>query len=65
MKNLPLEIKIVYITAIIVVMLFVLFIIFVVLIYNRKQLLYLKEKQLKEAEHQNQLLQKELENKNL
>ncbi|WP_343660119.1 histidine kinase [Chryseobacterium sp.] len=61
MKNLPLEIKIVYITAIIVVMLFVLFIIFVVLIYNRKQLLYLKEKQLKEAEHQNQLLQKELE----
>lgn len=61
MKNLPLEIKIVYITAIIVVMLFVLFIIFVVLTYNRKQLLYLKEKQLKEAEYQNQLLQKELE----
>ncbi|WP_232539048.1 MULTISPECIES: sensor histidine kinase [unclassified Chryseobacterium] len=29
--------------------------------YNRKQLLYLKEQQLKEAEHQNQLLQKELE----
>ncbi|THV62985.1 sensor histidine kinase [Chryseobacterium candidae] len=61
MKNLPLEIKIVYITAIIVVMLFVLFIIFVVLTYNRKQLLYLKEQQLKEAEYQNQLLQKELE----
>lgn len=61
MKNLPLEIKIVYITAIIVVMLFVLFIILVVLTYNRKQLLYLKEQQLKESEHQNQLLQKELE----
>jgi two-component system sensor histidine kinase DesK len=29
--------------------------------YNRRQLLYLKEKQLKESEHQNQLLQKELE----
>ncbi|WP_228439830.1 sensor histidine kinase [Chryseobacterium phocaeense] len=29
--------------------------------YNRKQLLYIKEKQLKEAEYQNQLLQKELE----
>ncbi|MFC5875887.1 hypothetical protein ACFP3I_25480 [Chryseobacterium arachidis] len=29
--------------------------------YNRKQLLYLKEQQLKESEHQNQLLQKELE----
>ncbi|WP_228423612.1 sensor histidine kinase [Chryseobacterium carnipullorum] len=42
-------------------MLFIVFIIFIVLMYNRKQLLYIKEKQLKEAEHQNQLLQKELE----
>ncbi|WP_300350385.1 histidine kinase [Chryseobacterium sp.] len=42
-------------------MLFVAFIIFVVITYNRKQLLYLKEKQLKESEYQNQLLQKELE----
>lgn len=40
---------------------FVIFIIFVVLMYNRKQLLYIKEKQLKESEHKNQLLQKELE----
>ena len=61
MKNIPDEIKIVYIIAIIVMMLFVGFIIFVVLIYNRKQLLYIKEKQLQEAEYQNQLLQKELE----
>lgn len=61
MKNLPIELKIVYITAIIVMMLFVSFIIFVVVVYNRKQLLNLKEKQLKEAEYQNQLLQKELE----
>ncbi|WP_347218219.1 histidine kinase [Chryseobacterium sp.] len=61
MKNLPYEIKVVYIIAIIVMMFFVAFIIFVVLMYNRKQLLYLKEKQLKEAEYQNQLLQKELE----
>lgn len=61
MKNLPDEIKIVYIIAIAVMMLFVGFIIFVVLIYNRKQLLYLKEKQLQESEYQNQLLQKELE----
>ncbi|WP_288461979.1 histidine kinase [uncultured Chryseobacterium sp.] len=29
--------------------------------YNRRQLLYLKEKQLQQSEHQNQLLQKELE----
>ncbi|WP_175620698.1 sensor histidine kinase [Chryseobacterium schmidteae] len=61
MKNLPDEIKIVYIITIIVMMLFVGFIIFVVLIYNRKQLLYFKEKQLQESEYQNQLLQKELE----
>ncbi|MFZ4930886.1 sensor histidine kinase [Chryseobacterium sp. Mn2064] len=61
MKGLPIEIKIVYITAIIVMMLFVAFIIFVVLMYNRKQLLNLKERQLQESEYQNKLLQKELE----
>lgn len=42
-------------------LIFVCFIIFVVFMYNRKQLLYIKENQLKESEHQNQLLQKELE----
>lgn len=61
MKDLPDEIKMVYIIALVVMMLFVGFIIFVVLIYNRKQLLYLKEKQLQESEYQNQILQKELE----
>lgn len=65
MKNLPIEIKIVYITAAIVTMLFVGFIVFVVLMYNRKQLLNLKERQLKESEYQNQLLQKELEKQKL
>ncbi|MCS3530970.1 sensor histidine kinase [Chryseobacterium sp. JUb7] len=55
------EIKLAYLIAIVIMMFFVGFIIFVVLMYNRKQLLFLKEKQLKESEHQNQLLQKELE----
>ncbi|SDQ33015.1 two-component system, NarL family, sensor histidine kinase DesK [Chryseobacterium soldanellicola] len=55
------EIKLTYIIITIVMIFFIGFIIFVVLMYNRKQLLYIKEKQLKEAEHQNQLLQKELE----
>lgn len=55
------EIKITYLMITIVMLLFVSFIIFVVLIYNRKRLLDLKEKQLKESEYQNQLLQKELE----
>ncbi len=55
------EIKLTYIIITIVMLFFVVFIIFVVLMYNRKQLLYIKENQLKESEHQNQLLQKELE----
>ncbi|MCE3077064.1 sensor histidine kinase [Chryseobacterium gwangjuense] len=61
MKELPFEIKFIYLTAIVIMICFVIFIVFVVLMYNRKQLLHLKERQLKESEHQNQLLQKELE----
>ncbi len=61
MKTLPIEIRLVYMIALLLVLLLVGFIIFIVLFYNRKQLLYLKENQLKESEHQNQLLQKELE----
>lgn len=57
----PYEIKLTYIIITVVMIFFIGFIIFVVLMYNRKQLLYLKEKQLKESEHKNQLLQKELE----
>lgn len=55
------EIKLTYLIIAIVMMFFIGFIIFAVLMYNRKQLLYLKENQLKESEYQNQLLQKELE----
>lgn len=55
------DMKYAYIIAIAIMMLFVCFIIFVVLMYNRRQLLYIKEKQLQEAEYQNKLLQKELE----
>ncbi|MFN4363410.1 sensor histidine kinase [Chryseobacterium hispalense] len=65
MKELPEEIKVTYILALIIMMSFVGFIIMIVLMYNRKQLLYLKEKQLKESEYQNQLLQKELEKQKL
>lgn len=65
MRELPEELKITYILALIIMMSFVGFIIMVVLMYNRKQLLYIKEKQLKESEYQNQLLQKELEKQKL
>lgn len=60
MKVLPFEIKFIYVTAVFLILVFAAFIIFVVVMYNKKQILYLKEKQLN-AEHQNQLLQKELE----
>ena len=61
MNKLPFELKLTYIIAIFVMIFFVGFIILVVFLYNKKQNLYIKERQLKEAEHQNQLLQKELE----
>lgn len=61
MKSLPYEMKLTYIIIIIVMMFFVGFIIFVILMYNRKQILYIKEKQLKDAEFKNQILEKELE----
>ncbi len=61
MKQLPPEIKLTYIIAIILMLLLVCFIIMVVFIYNKKQLIQQQENQLKESEFQNQLLQKELE----
>lgn len=61
MKQLPDTIRLAYIIAVILLITFVAFIVLIVLMYNRKQLLFIKEQQLKEAEYQNQLLQKELE----
>lgn len=61
MNNLPFEIKLTYIIAVSIMIFFVGFIVLMVYFYNRKQFYFLKEKQLKEAEHQNEILQKELE----
>jgi two-component system sensor histidine kinase DesK len=61
MSQLPQEIKLTYIIAIIVMLIFVCFIIMVVFIYNKKQLIQQQENQIKESEFKNQLLQKELE----
>lgn len=61
MKNLPYEIKLTYIIAIIVMILFFGFLIFVIVLYNKRQLFFQQQQKLKEAEHQNELLQKELE----
>lgn len=61
MDQLPHEIEYTYIIILTAMIFFVGFIVFVILLYNRKQMLYIKEKQLKESEHKNQLLEKELE----
>ena len=61
MNKLPFEIKLTYIIAVIIMIVFVGFIVLLVYFYNRKQFYFLKEKQLKQAEHQNEILQKELE----
>lgn len=61
MNHIQDDIKLAYIIAIGIMMIFVVFIILIVLTYNKRQLLYLREKQLKESEYKNQLLQKELE----
>ena len=61
MKELPQEIKLTYIIAIIVMFIFVCFIIMVVFIYNKKQLIQQQEDQIRVSEFKNQLLQKELE----
>lgn len=61
MSQLPQEIKLTYIIAIIVMLVFVCFIVMVVFIYNKKQLIQQQQDQIRESEFKNQLLQKELE----
>ncbi len=58
------DIKLAYIIAIGIMMIFVVFIILIVLTYNKRQLLYLREKQLKESEYKNQLYKRNSKNKN-
>jgi len=60
LENLPQQIKLTYFAAIIVMLLLAGFILMVVWTYNKKQLLYQKEKQLRESEHQNTLLREEI-----
>lgn len=61
LKQLPDTIRFAYIVAIILLIIFVIFIILIVVLYNRQQLVFLQQQQLQQSEHQNQLLQKELE----
>src|SRR6218665_2063403 len=61
MNYIPEEVRLTYIISIFVMMLFMGFLIFLVFIYNKKQLLFHQQQRLKESEHQNHILQKELE----
>lgn len=55
------EVKATFVFAIFLLLLFLAFIVFIVLLYNKNQIAYIKEKQLKEVEHQNLILQAEIE----
>ncbi len=55
------EVKLTFIFAILLVLLFLGFIVFTILLYNKNQINYFKEQQIKEIEHQNSILQKEIE----
>lgn len=61
MKQLPDTIRLTYIIAVILLITFVIFIVLIVVLYNKRQIFFIQQQKLREAEHQNQLLQKELE----
>lgn len=61
MKQLPDTIRLAYIIGVILLITFVVFIVLIVVLYNKRQLFFIQQQKLQEAEHQNQLLQKELE----
>ena len=61
MNNLPNEIKISILLSIILMIVVVVFLIFIVILYSRKQILFEKQKELRNLEYEKQLLQKEVE----
>lgn len=61
MKQLPDTIRLTYIIAAVLLVTFVVFIVLIIILYNKRQIFFIQQQRLKESEHQNQLLQKELE----
>lgn len=61
MNDLPNNIKISVLLAIILMVVVVIFLIFIVILYSRKQILFEKQKELRNLEYEKQLLQKEVE----
>lgn len=61
MNKLPDSIKLVYIIAAILLITFMVFIVLIVVLYNKRQVFFIQQQKLQEAEYKNQILQKELE----
>lgn len=61
MSKLPDTIKLAYIIGVILLITFMIFIVLIVVLYNKRQVFFIQQQKIKEVEHQNQLLQKELE----
>ena len=61
MKEIPFELKLGYVLAIVLMVTLVVFMIFIVVLYSRRQTVLQNERKLKEVEYLNLLLQKELE----
>ena len=61
MKEIPFELKLGYVLAIVLMVTLVVFMIFVVILYSRRQTVLQNERKLKEVAYLNLLLQKELE----
>lgn len=55
------EVKLTFFFAVALLLLFVGFIIFIIILYNKNQINHIKENQIIEVEHQNSILQKEIE----
>ena len=57
----PEQVKLMFLIALIILMMFAGFIVMVVMVYKKKQLVFQKERLLKDIQYRNQLLEKELE----
>ena len=65
MNDLPYDIRLTYITALLIMMILVVFFVLIIFIYNKRQVRFINEKKLAEADHQNMMLQNEIDRQNM
>lgn len=61
MNQLPEQIKLTFLFAILILLLFVIFIVLIVMAYKRRQIIFQKERLLRDVEYKNQILENQLE----